>query len=59
MVGRLLNISDINTSEEGYSRKYALQFKAKQVGSSDISFQNRIMLYDFENDMEMAVSAIV
>ena len=55
--GGFLNISDINTSEEGYSRKYALQFKAKQVGSSDISFQNRIMLYDFENDMEMAVSS--
>lgn len=55
--GGFLNISDINTSEEGYSRKYALQFEAKNVGSSNISFQNRIMLYDFENDMEMAVSS--
>lgn len=55
--GGFLNISDINTSEEGYSRKYALQFKAKKVGSSNIGFQNKIMLYDFEHDMEMAVSS--
>lgn len=52
-----LRIKDMNVIEEEYNRKYALEFKAINVGTSEIAFNNPIMVYDFETGIEMAVSS--
>ncbi|MBH1939293.1 cadherin-like beta sandwich domain-containing protein [Mobilitalea sibirica] len=50
-----LKISDVNTSEAGYSRKYTLKFETLKVGSSEITFDDAIV-YEYESGMGMAVS---
>ncbi|MDF2543999.1 MAG: hypothetical protein K0S47_3717 [Herbinix sp.] len=52
-----LKISDIEVSEGTNTRKYALKFEALKVGVCQISFSDRAMVYDFENEMEMSVSS--
>jgi hypothetical protein len=54
-----LKISDMGVSEASKSRKYALKFKALQVGSSQLSFDNRAMVYDYDTENEMSVSSNV
>lgn len=54
-----LKISDMYVTEGDYSRKYSLEFEALKVGKARIEFYSRIMVYDFENDMEMPVSSNV
>jgi hypothetical protein len=54
-----LKISDMGVTEGTDSRKYTLKFEALQVGTSEISFSNRAVVYDFEADREMSVSSNV
>jgi hypothetical protein len=45
----------MDVTQTGTSRKYALEFNAAAVGSCDISFKNKAMVYD-EDGNEMSVS---
>lgn len=52
-----LKITDMHVSDAGLFRKYALRFKALQVGSCDISLSEMAMVYDYETEIEMPVSS--
>jgi len=57
--GGFLKISDMYVTEGDTSRKYSLEFEALKAGKAKVEFYGRIMVYDFENDMEMPVSSNV
>ncbi|MGB4661645.1 MAG: cadherin-like beta sandwich domain-containing protein [Mobilitalea sp.] len=54
-----LKISDMGITEGSSTRKYTLKFKAIEVGSSEVSFSGRAMVYDFDAGNEMSVSSNV
>lgn len=51
-----LKISDMGNDQLNTSRKYALEFKALKVGTCDIAFNGRVMVYD-DSGIEMPVSS--
>ena len=52
-----LKIADINFSEGAENRKYALEFKALEVGKNEIKFNGTIMVYDYTSGYPMSVSS--
>jgi CxxC motif-containing protein len=54
-----LKFSDVGITEGSNNRKYTLKFEAIKVGTCDIAFQNRAMVYDIEGNNEMSVSSNV
>lgn len=54
-----LKISDMNVSDGDTVRKYTLEFKAINIGISDISLMEPFMVYDYESEDGMPVSANV
>lgn len=53
----LLKLSDTNVLEGDKIRKYAIEFKAKELGSSEISINDKPSVYDYENNTNMSVSS--
>ncbi len=54
-----LKISDLNVADGDTVRKYALEFKATEIGISDVSLMEPFMVYDYETGIGMPVSANV
>ncbi len=52
-----LKISDINVPEGETVRKYSLEFKAVEIGISEVSLMEPFMVYDYESGIGMPVSA--
>ena len=52
----LLKITDSNVMEGSDTRKYAIKFQTLRSGSAEISFQDPVMVFDFDTGMEMSVS---
>ncbi|HHU73157.1 MAG TPA: hypothetical protein GXZ28_00830, partial [Clostridiales bacterium] len=52
----LLKITDSNVMEGSDTRKYAIKFQTLKSGSAEISFQDPVMVFDFDTGMEMSVS---
>lgn len=52
-----IKINDMGVTEGSRSRKYALKFQALQVGTSEVSFSGRAMVYDYDTGREMPVSS--
>lgn len=53
----LIKISDINVVTGEANKKYVVKFKAKNTGSSLISFREKPTVYDFETGLSMSVSS--
>lgn len=52
-----IKLSDMGVIEGSRSRKYALKFQALKVGTTEISFSGRAMVYDYDTGREMPVSS--
>lgn len=50
-----LKISDMGNEQLDTSRKYALEFKARKVGTCEIAFSGQVMVYD-DSGIEMPVA---
>lgn len=57
--GGFLKLSDLGVSEGTTTRKYTMKFEAIKVGTCEIAFQGRAMVYDFESGLELPVSSTV
>ena len=53
----LLRLSDTNVIEGEKIRKYALEFKAKELGSSEVAIYDKPSVYDYDNNTNMSVSS--
>lgn len=51
-----LKIADLNVPDGDTVRKYSLEFKAINIGISDISLMEPFMVYDYESGLGMPVS---
>jgi hypothetical protein len=54
-----LKITDTNVSEGDTERKYSLQFKTLEIGTSEIALMEPFMVYNYESGTEMPVSSNV
>lgn len=52
----LLKVSDTNVVDVEYSRKYVIEFNAKEIGNSDIFIKEKAIIYDYETGKDMSVS---
>lgn len=53
----LLRLSDTNVIEGEKIRKYALEFKAKELGNSEVAIYDKPSVYDYDNNTNMSVSS--
>ncbi|MDF2610029.1 MAG: hypothetical protein K0R92_1503 [Lachnospiraceae bacterium] len=52
----LIKISDVNATDNKTTRKYIIKFIGKELGSSEVEFREKAIVYDYETGEEMSVS---
>lgn len=53
----LLKLTDTNVASADNNRKYAMKFKAKAIGNSEIAIKDKSAVYDYESGSAMSLSS--